>query len=138
MSTEKENILAKLKALIEEGKSVSSSNEIEFKSWIKRSQAFVDRITSGVIKEEAMKIIQRHPSYFATSSSTDKDLHDQTTRHYAWQQKELVPVLEAIYEDIDFFEKNDTEKEASKMKKHFEIEGGIPGLLKGKWGAKDK
>jgi len=46
--------------------------------------------------------------------------------------------LTAIKEDVELFGDKESEKEAKRIKKHFEAEVGIPGVVKTKWGAKEE
>lgn len=46
--------------------------------------------------------------------------------------------LIARKEDIELFGDSEGQKESNELKKHFELEGGIPGVLKGRWGVEEK
>lgn len=127
----KEKILKRFEELIDQTEEIKKGkrDSLAYDLWKKRVESLLEKVGGE-------KLLRRYRDCFPSigiCSLPESSYHEEFL-DTAGKVKNL---LIAAKESIELFEDEEVKKETKKLKRHFEIEGGIPGILKGKFGGKE-
>jgi uncharacterized protein YbaR (Trm112 family) len=142
---QKSKVLERLERLINQISQVEKTEwpyPGKYDLWKRRVELFLRRVCSSEIVEEFNSITKEErlpPSgtWLFSGKTFEQRLQQRREKELIYYRAALYRaknLLNAVKEDIELFELDEeAKKEAKKIKRKYEIEGGIPGLLKGKF-----
>jgi hypothetical protein len=137
MTASRDKIIKRFETLIEKGKGL---NDTSSKEQFNEEDLWKNQVETLILRIGGEKLLLRYHNGvlkpLVPSSILHKVYGTEPEKFFSFIS--AINFLVAIKEDIELFGDDESEKESKKLRRHFEIEAGIPGVAKAKWGAEEK